>query len=158
MTDGVEEAIRRILVERHAVPARRVRPDARLVEDIGLDGDDAVEFVQEIERKFGTDLSGLHRDWHCRFGPEGLGWRAGLGAFVAPAIVLALLLARSTVAESWAALVTVGVAASLCWLLARRSRCPAREPITIADIADAVRRGAWQPRGVTAQKPSGTPG
>jgi acyl carrier protein len=47
----------------------RLMPHTRLFHDLGLDGDDAVEFFAALEREFAVDLSGM--EWNRHFGPEG---------------------------------------------------------------------------------------
>ena len=44
--------------------------ETRLLEDIGIDGDDADEFFQKYSEKFKVDLSEMNWDKH--FGSEGL--------------------------------------------------------------------------------------
>ena len=54
-----------------AVPVSQVREETRLGEDLGLDGDDAGEFMVEFARRFHVDLTGFEFSRH--FGPEA-GW------------------------------------------------------------------------------------
>lgn len=43
----------------------------RLLQDTGMDGDDAVEFFTDFEKRYGTDLTPLYAQWDQHFGPEG---------------------------------------------------------------------------------------
>jgi acyl carrier protein len=55
------------------VRRENIAPSSRLLQDLGLDGDDAVEFFAVFERRYGADLSGLYGHWDRHFGPEGFG-------------------------------------------------------------------------------------
>jgi hypothetical protein len=55
---------------------RRCKPDEigldrSLNLDLGMDGDDAVEFFEAFAEKFGVDLTELGEEWSRYFGPEG---------------------------------------------------------------------------------------
>ncbi len=47
----------------------------RLLDDLGIDGDDAVEFFEHFEQAFGVDLSDF--PYYRHFGPEGWDLFAG---------------------------------------------------------------------------------
>ncbi len=44
-------------------------PDTRLLEDLGMDGTDAAEFMEAFSKEFNVDMSEFEFDKH--FGPEG---------------------------------------------------------------------------------------
>jgi len=46
-------------------------PDTRLLYDLGMDGTDAVEFMEALSKEFGVDMSEFEFNKH--FGPEGFG-------------------------------------------------------------------------------------
>jgi hypothetical protein len=54
------------------VRANNVAIGTRLLQDLGMDGDDAVEFFNLFSDKFNVDLSRLLQHWHHHFGPEGI--------------------------------------------------------------------------------------
>ncbi len=57
------------LVSRHrAVPKEKLGPETRLREDLGMEGDDAVEFLEEFSKRFDVDLGKF--EFHKHFGPE----------------------------------------------------------------------------------------
>lgn len=58
-----------LLEREQGYPSARVTRATRLSEDAGMDGDDAVEFLQAYAREFGVNLSAF-RFYH-HFGPEG---------------------------------------------------------------------------------------
>ncbi|WP_158212194.1 hypothetical protein [Sphingomonas dokdonensis] len=45
-----------LLVDVQGVPARKATLDARIVHDLGVDGDDAAELFDELHKRFGTDF------------------------------------------------------------------------------------------------------
>ena len=62
----------RVLVAKHrAMSPDELALDLRLGEDLGMDGDDAVEFFADYAREFHVDLAAMR--WKRHFGPEA-GW------------------------------------------------------------------------------------
>lgn len=55
-TQGVTEGLREIMAARLGLPAEQLVPEARLVEDLGLDSLDAVELAISVERKFDIEV------------------------------------------------------------------------------------------------------
>lgn len=50
----------------------------RLVQDLGMDGDDTVDFFNNVHERFHTDLTHLHEHWSEHFGREGFSCLNGL--------------------------------------------------------------------------------
>jgi len=73
--DLEEEDVYRLvseMVERiSGTKPEKIRPDARIAEDIGLYGDDGYDLIQELDEKFEMDWGGLRLGVH--FGSEGFG-------------------------------------------------------------------------------------
>ena len=55
-TQGIAEGLREIMAARLGLPAEQLVPEARLVEDLGLDSLDAVELAISVERKFEIEV------------------------------------------------------------------------------------------------------
>ena len=55
-TQDIAERLREIMAERLGLPAEQLVPEARLVEDLGLDSLDAVELAISVERKFDIEV------------------------------------------------------------------------------------------------------
>ena len=53
---GTAARVARILRESLGVEADRIHPDARLVEDLGIDSLDRIELVFELEAAFGVEI------------------------------------------------------------------------------------------------------
>ena len=63
------QKVREFISEQINVPFERIRPGMRLLQDFGVDGDDATELFEAFEQRFAVDLSGFVFERH--FGPEG---------------------------------------------------------------------------------------
>jgi acyl carrier protein len=55
-TQDVASGLREIMAARLGLPAEQLVPEARLVEDLGLDSLDAVELAISVERKFDIEV------------------------------------------------------------------------------------------------------
>ena len=57
MSDGnIEAKVNEIIVEQLGVNADQVKPEAKMIEDLGADSLDAVELVMAIEEEFGIEV------------------------------------------------------------------------------------------------------
>ena len=84
--DWAEERVRQFTARHwHVRKCRRLTIDTRLAQDLGMDGEDAVEFFDEFQRDFGIDLTDLHMHWNQHFSPEGT---LSLGAMAAIALCM----------------------------------------------------------------------
>jgi hypothetical protein len=73
-----EEILADVLaVVRRQVPSDAVLPASRLLQDLGIDGDDAAEVLDECVDTLGFDMSGL--EWSKYFHSEPVDWVALLG-------------------------------------------------------------------------------
>lgn len=57
MSAESETGLRELMASRLGVPPDQVTPDARLVEDLGLDSLDAVELAMAVERRFAIEVA-----------------------------------------------------------------------------------------------------
>ena len=64
-----EELVVSILSRRSGLPKEQVRLGARLVEDLRLDGDDAVDALLEISKECSMEVSGFQSSLHFRDEP-----------------------------------------------------------------------------------------
>lgn len=144
MSDDPSEVVRKLLIEGQGVPERKVTPDARILHDLGVDGDDASEMFEALHERFGTDFSELNRQWRMFFNTEGASLQAILIGILAVLVcggaagMLAAALDWPTIA--WA----LAIALSVCggWLV---SPWLGRElePLTVAGLAEIVQAGGW---------------
>jgi len=64
------DTIINMLRDEQGISPAKLRPSARLLHDLGLDGDDAHDFFLRLHERFGTDFTGL--DWPEFFNSEGI--------------------------------------------------------------------------------------
>src|SRR3954454_17627807 len=67
-----------LLAHERGLTSDKVHLSDRLLQDLGMDGDDAVDFFNSVNEQFGTDLTHLHEHWSGHFGPEGFSCWNGL--------------------------------------------------------------------------------
>ena len=53
---GVEEKVKKIIVDQLGVDATEVTPEASFIEDLGADSLDTVELVMALEEEFGIEI------------------------------------------------------------------------------------------------------
>ncbi len=137
-----QAALVAMLVEECDCARGLTRPSSRLVEDLGIDGDDAAELFAAIADRFGTKLSGLSSEWERHFRPQMTSWpnRLALWSCVLGGALLALSLHVSAV---WGLGFCLGLIALRTWELSTFPR-EATVPLSVADVAAAIERGAWK--------------
>lgn len=59
--------IEREITRTHGVRKEKYDVDAKIATDLGIDGDDALELLQAVERQYGVELSDIH---NSGFWPE----------------------------------------------------------------------------------------
>lgn len=67
---NLAEAIIAFVARETGMKPSKLTLSTRLMHDLGIDGDDAVEFFEHFEQEFGVNLSDF--PYHRHFGPEGL--------------------------------------------------------------------------------------
>ncbi|WP_442679766.1 hypothetical protein ACSBM8_00745 [Sphingomonas sp. ASY06-1R] len=145
MHDDPSVMVRQLLIEGQGVPERKVTPGARILHDLGVDGDDAGEIFAALHARFGTDFTELYRQWRLFFTTEGARPRAILIAI--PAILVGGGAAGALAAIwHWPSIVAWALAVALFggggWLFAR---CFGRDlqPLTVAGLTEIVQAGRW---------------
>lgn len=143
--DDVENEVRQMLARERGLSVERIKPSSRLREDLGMDGDDAVEFFVEVNQRFGTDLTSLHENWSRYFSPEGLSlWNA---AIVVPFAAAGGITGAALDWPKWAAvLLALAFVVAAYWGLSklpRRKSAQSDWAITVAELIAAVKAGAW---------------
>ena len=130
-SDALPDLVRRFVAEATGYPLDRVQMETRPSEDLGVDGDDAVELLEAFVERFGVDLSELRFDRH--FAPEGLPFSAGLILSLG-AVGLMLL----WVWAWWAAL----LGAALVVVLWKR-QAPNSYALRVRHLVVAAEMGRW---------------
>lgn len=142
MTDSLEQRIIQHLARERGMRADRIGRDSRLLQNLGMDGDDAVEFFQAFGAVFDVELDDLYENWDSHFAPEAGG--PGLFAGVLSVVVVAgivMLVGRVLVLPDWP-LIASGLALwFVLWFLWPFGRKFA--PITVDDLVRAAEAGKW---------------
>ena len=140
--DEMLSEIVKYVTERTGIKPEKLNATTRLLQDAQIDGDDAVEFFTDFEKRYGAELEPLYAHWDRHFGPEGFGTPM---SFLA---MLVLLLAPIGlipfgVSPMWGwGLELAGV---LIWLWPLR-RWPLKDKtiaVTLGDLASAARTKRW---------------
>ena len=123
-------------VRRH----RKLTTDTRLAQDLGMDGDDAIEFLEQFAQEFNVDLADLRIHWDQHFAPEG---SLSFGAMVVVVLCITAgfwLRDATGILPAWAwGLSLIGVAALIHHRLSRDRSIP----VTLGDLVEAVRLRRW---------------
>lgn len=56
MAENIQEKVTEIIVEQLGVTADQVKPESKMIEDLGADSLDAVELVMAVEEEFGIEV------------------------------------------------------------------------------------------------------
>lgn len=145
----IEEQVFLFVVRELGIKKAKLSLSSRLNHDLGMDGDDAVEFFEKFKTEFRVDLKPLGERWSEHFGPEGVSPVATLIALagIVGCILIAALLERFVgVLPLWGwniILIASFLGVVFFWLSKRES--PFRS-ITIADLIEAARSGTWHER------------
>jgi acyl carrier protein len=140
----LEERIIALIVEETGIGHESVQLDSRFVQDLGVDGDDAVEFFLKFGGAFHVDLTALWDHWGQHFLPEG--WVPWLGCMSPVGIVLLAALALNAAFKwipFWASIIALG--AVFCWFFGKSllETVGHKLPITVQDLVEAATSGKW---------------
>jgi Protein of unknown function (DUF1493) len=144
MQDNVSARVFALVAYERGRNIKELEPQLALERDLGMDGDDAVEFLERFGREFSIDLRPLGEDWHCYFGPEGIPFRALLFVLV-PGLTISIVFVRFLPQlPDWSSFLS-GFAGWMSVLFGWRYFCAsASDPqITIRDLIDSVHAGVW---------------
>lgn len=146
MGEGAFEQVAAFLAEREGIDPESIYPQSRLVQDLGMWGDDVVAFFSAVSERFGTDFAALEADWDRYFPREGGSWKYrvfGLPLMIATGVIAGFGAAAIGLPEGWVIPFAAVAAFGAIWLSGRLTRGPALVPVTVANVADAVARGKW---------------
>jgi len=144
MPDNASARIFALVGDERGRSIEKLEPQLTLQRDLGMDGDDAVEFFERFGREFSVDLRPLGEDWQYYFGPEGIPFRAWLFILI-PGFIISILFVRFLPQlPDWSSFLLgfVGwISALLGW---KHLRGSVSDPqITIQDLIDCVHAGVW---------------
>ena len=142
-SEGVEEQILAFTAKLLGTKKDDLSWNSRLLQDLGMDGDDAVEFFKQFGQKFNVNLEDLYAHWHKYFSPEG-----SPIIFFGMLLVLLMCIAagfllrdRLGILPSWGwgvALVGLVFVSYRRWLAWHP-----KSPIALRDLIESARSGCW---------------
>ena len=142
--DHQSEVIDLVAHER-GLSREKVHLSDRLLQDLGMDGDDAVDFFNSVHERFATDLTHLHDHWNEHFGPEGFSCWIGL-VMITAAVIGGAVAGVAGLSTFWGVAITVFVLAAWLWAMRRWGPPDRMVPITVAEVVNAAEAGAWPSR------------
>jgi acyl carrier protein len=139
---NIETEVIRLLAANCGVTPEKVRLSDRLQQDLGMDGDDAVEFFDSLHERFGTDLNHLYEHWSKHFGPEAPSLWIVL-AIVAASFGGAMIASSADLSKFSLAMMVIALFVAFFWAIRRWAQQSRKAPVTVDDVVTAVRRGKW---------------
>jgi hypothetical protein len=139
----LHERILALVSEATGVKLEKLQLTSTLSGDLGMEGDDAVEFFEKFGSEFAVDLSGLYRDWKFNFSPEGVPIATALLVAIPPVGIVIVLerffpRLRGIVALGISALLWLGLLVK--WNKWRHGDSP---QITVEDLVQSASSGKW---------------
>lgn len=134
-----------LVVQERGLPREKVHVSDRLLQDLGIDGDDAVDFFNSVHERFGTDLTHLYEHWSEQFGPEGLSCWNGL-VIIPAAVIGGVVAGVADLPAFWGVAITVALLAAWLWVMRRWGPPDRMLPITVGEVVAAAEVGAWPRR------------
>jgi acyl carrier protein len=64
MNPAANARVSKIIADQLGVDVEQVKPETRLIGDLGADSLDLVELVMILEDEYGIEIPGLHREKH----------------------------------------------------------------------------------------------
>jgi hypothetical protein len=144
-TDTLKVEVLKLVVEQTGVVPEKVQLSSRLLHDIGMDGDDAVDFFNRVHERFGTDLTHLHEHWSEHFGPEGISCWYGL-VIIPAAVVGGVVAGVAGLSTFWGVAMALALLVALLWAVRRWGPPDRTVPVTVGEVVAAVEAGAWPSR------------
>jgi len=134
-----------LLAHERGLPREKLRLSDRLLQDLGMDGDDAVDFFNSLHERFGTDLTYLHEHWSEHFGPEGFSCWNGL-VIIPAALIGGVVAGVAGLSTFWGVAITVALLGAWLWVMRRWGPPDKMVPVTVQEVVAAVEAGSWPSR------------
>lgn len=134
-----------LVAHERGLSPEKVHMSDRLLQDLGMDGDDAVDFFNSVHERFGTDLTHLHEHWSQHFGPEGFSCWNGL-VIIPAAVIGGAVAGAADLSTFWAFAITVALLAVWLWAMWLWGPPDRMVPVTVGEVVTAVEAGAWPSR------------
>ncbi|MEQ1884006.1 MAG: DUF1493 family protein [Bryobacteraceae bacterium] len=140
----LEERIIAFVSKETGIKPSAIHASSRLLQDLGIDGDDAGELFEKFGTQFGVDLSPLEPHWSKHFGPEAGGPSIGFLFLTGASIILGDLLSRVfPLMPGWGWTLVLILAFALGYNKYFAKERDGFVPVTIGDLVVAATEGKW---------------
>jgi len=143
VAEELQSRVLALVSEATGTKLEKLKPTTTLSGDLGMGGDDAVEFFEKFGSEFTVDLTDLDRDWKFYFSLEGVPIATALLVAI-PSVGIAIVLERFF--PRLRGIVALGIGA-LLWLvlLVKWSRWRHRDSpqITVEDLVQSASSRKW---------------
>ena len=138
----LEARILDFVAEELVVNRKKLKLSSAIVQDLRVDGDDAMEFFEAFQKEFRVDLQPLWVSWNRYLHPErpGRKWQVVM-VFVA-CLALCVIVHNFIGVLPWWTWALAILAVSMFMILPLFVG-PALPPITLQDLVDAAMAGRW---------------
>lgn len=125
------------------MPLAQIKPETRLGEDLGVDGNDAVALMEIYSKEFNVDIEDLWVHWDTYFSKKGVTLQSGVALLVIWGVTDIMLQSLFESLHLW---IYFAIDFALIFLWAgfntwRRQLRYGRKEITVADLAAAAEKG-----------------
>jgi acyl carrier protein len=141
MNDSIEERVYALVAKERGVKREKLTPNSTLSHDLGMEGDDAVEFFEKFAKEFSVDLKRLGEDWKAYFSAEGMGL-GGLLLLVVPSALCAVILGLAFASLPAWLCGTIGIVSWMAAIYYWQKMHPGPQ-ISIQDLIECARVGVW---------------
>lgn len=78
MNENIFEKLKNYIIDLMLINPKKITKDTEVEKDLGITGDDAIDFIEEFSTFFNVDISSF--EYNKYFRPEGIGlsWALGL--------------------------------------------------------------------------------
>lgn len=145
MHDSIEDRVYAFVADELGVKRETLTPSSTLSHNLGMEGDDAVEFFERFAKTFSLDFKQLGADWDAYFFAEG----AGLGTMLCVLVLSGIFAVAFGLAFPNLPLWVPGILGVLGgvfgWVAAIYywPKMHPRSQISIQDLVDCARAGIW---------------
>jgi hypothetical protein len=141
----LEDRIIAFTAKERGMKPNRISLSSRLNHDLGMDGDDAIEFFEKFSKDFEVDVGELKEHWSDHFGPEGTGVPLGALAVIGISVVLGDLLHRFIQwGPIWAWMIALMFVFGWGYLKFLTDHGhDGIMPVTVEDLVIAAKTGTW---------------
>ena len=147
MDASLQERVLAFVSEQTGAKREKIHLETTLSGDLGVEGDDAVEFFEEFRTKFAVDLQELGRDWSFYFGPEGLPLSASIIIIIPPVLIGLALTRMFPRVPEWLWFITAFVSWMFLLVLwgnwRERNALVKRPQVMVQDLIDCAHSGVW---------------